>query len=96
MSIRQEPDEIHPTNAARIHIKKDRTQDGRTSNSTLFYLFSTMKNALFVLGAAALVSAHTILDELYVNGVSQGLHNCLRLPSYDGEPSSPSDILHSN
>ncbi|KDQ08555.1 glycoside hydrolase family 61 protein [Botryobasidium botryosum FD-172 SS1] len=34
--------------------------------------------------AAASVSAHTIIDELYVNGVSQGLHNCLRLPSYDG------------
>lgn len=33
---------------------------------------------------AASVSAHTILDEIYVGGVSQGLHNCLRLPSYDG------------
>ncbi|KDQ08553.1 glycoside hydrolase family 61 protein [Botryobasidium botryosum FD-172 SS1] len=33
---------------------------------------------------ATSASAHTIITELYVNGASQGLHNCLRLPSYDG------------
>ncbi|KAH7098074.1 glycoside hydrolase [Auriculariales sp. MPI-PUGE-AT-0066] len=38
----------------------------------------------FVLAVAS-ASAHTILDELYApNGTSYGLHNCLRLPSYDG------------
>jgi len=43
-----------------------------------------MKVISIALLFAAAVSAHTILDEIYVNGVSQGLHNCLRLPSYDG------------
>lgn len=33
---------------------------------------------------AATASAHTILNELYNGGTSYGLHNCLRLPSYDG------------
>lgn len=43
-----------------------------------------MKTILIAPLLASLVSAHTILDELYNAGVSQGLHNCLRLPSYDG------------
>ncbi|EJD43461.1 glycoside hydrolase [Auricularia subglabra TFB-10046 SS5] len=38
-----------------------------------------------VLVLATVASAHTILNELYApNGTSFGLHNCLRLPSYDG------------
>lgn len=43
-----------------------------------------MKAVLITSLLASLVSAHTILDEIYNGGVSQGLHNCLRLPSYDG------------
>jgi len=30
------------------------------------------------------VSAHTIFQELYVNGVSQGRLNGIRVPDYDG------------
>jgi len=43
-----------------------------------------MKSILVATLFTALASAHTILDEIYNGGVSQGLHNCLRLPSYDG------------
>ncbi|KZV96982.1 hypothetical protein EXIGLDRAFT_714105 [Exidia glandulosa HHB12029] len=44
-----------------------------------------MKGLITALAIAACVSAHTILNELYAaNGTSFGLHNCLRLPSYDG------------
>ncbi|KAJ1303822.1 hypothetical protein OPQ81_008244 [Rhizoctonia solani] len=38
--------------------------------------------ALFAVAGCA--SAHTIFQEIFVNGVSQGNHNCMRLPSYDG------------
>ncbi|QRV95581.1 glycoside hydrolase family 61 protein [Ceratobasidium sp. AG-Ba] len=39
---------------------------------------------LALLAAAGSVSAHTIFQEMFFNGVSQGNHNCMRLPSYDG------------
>ncbi|KAG9100441.1 hypothetical protein FS749_015308 [Ceratobasidium sp. UAMH 11750] len=40
--------------------------------------------ALALFAAAGCASAHTIFQEIFVNGVSQGNHNCMRLPSYDG------------
>ncbi|KAG8702132.1 hypothetical protein FRC09_004930, partial [Ceratobasidium sp. 395] len=40
--------------------------------------------AVALLAAAGCASAHTIFQEMSFNGVSQGSHNCMRLPSYDG------------
>jgi hypothetical protein len=45
---------------------------------------ATMRAVLSTFLFAAVASAHTILDEMYNGSTSYGLHNCLRLPSYDG------------
>jgi lytic cellulose monooxygenase (C1-hydroxylating) len=40
--------------------------------------------ALSLALASSVVSAHTIFQELYVNGVSQGSTVGIRVPDYDG------------
>jgi len=43
-----------------------------------------MRSLLALVALAASVSAHTIFQELYINGASNGLGYGLRLPTYDG------------
>lgn len=43
-----------------------------------------MRSILTTCALVASASAHTIFQELYVNGVSQGHTTGIRVPNYDG------------
>jgi hypothetical protein len=43
-----------------------------------------MKFSVSALLFASVASAHTIFQQIYINGVAQTRHNFMRLPEYDG------------
>lgn len=66
---------------------------GESSDLTTFDNMKTSVLAASLASLLSVASAHTIFQELWVNGVSQGHMNGIRVPDYDGVRAKAFPIL---
>mgnify|MGYP001407054209 CR=1 FL=1 len=88
VSISSHPASPNPVVFRRIGIKHGQPEQGQTRSIPHFQSSSTMKTSFSfltaILSLATSAYAHATFQTLWINGVSQGLLNGIRVPAYNG------------